>query len=72
VLVVTLGYLIWYRVALGCRICQKIKSSPVGGGVVVVWFGFYLIWYRVALGWLICRKIKSSPVGGGAVVVVVL
>ena len=32
VLVAALGYHIWYRVALGCLICRKIKSNPVGGG----------------------------------------
>ena len=36
VLVVAMGYLIWYMLALGCLICQKIKSSPVGGGGVEV------------------------------------
>jgi hypothetical protein len=31
ILVVALGYLIWYRVALGWLFCRKVKSSPVGG-----------------------------------------
>jgi hypothetical protein len=58
VLFVALSYHIWYRVALGCLICRKIKSNPEGGGsggvvVVVVWW------------WWWCG-------GGGGVVVVVV
>jgi hypothetical protein len=34
--VVSMGYLIWYRVALGWLICQKIQSSLAGGGGVII------------------------------------
>ena len=63
--VVVLGYLIWYRVALGWLICQKVISKMVV--VIVVVLGC-LIWCLVNLGCLIYPKIKSSPVDGGVVV----